>query len=223
LPLLPRLGGEILVRRHPADLHLYELPFAGVDGCAHARTRAPEHGERPIPAMESGESIARICFFRSQHSCAKRSRLLDLPRASGRDAADVESAIAVHAVVPRLPRSARAIRPAKGGGLQHEMGISGRSNRARTQTGFGKSDRDSAVARLRGVPPMKAQLDLDAIRARLDGVRGQHYWRSLEEVAQTKEFQEMMHREFPAGASEWWDGLNRRNFLKLAAASLALS
>src|SRR5204863_7830159 len=102
--------------------------------------RAPEHGNRPIAAMESGESIARICFFRSQYSCAKRSWLLDLPRASGRDAADVEGAIAVHALVPRLPRSASAIRPAQGGGLQHEMGSSGRSNPARTQAGFGKSD-----------------------------------------------------------------------------------
>src|SRR5205809_8112119 len=32
----------------------------------------------------------------------------------------------------------------------------------------------------------------------------------------------MLHREFPPGASEWLDSLNRRSFLKLAAASLAL-
>src|SRR5436190_10848053 len=70
---------------------------------------------------------------------------------------------------------------------------------------------------------MKKRLNLSEIRARLDGVRGQHYWRSLEEVAETDEFREMLHREFPAGASEWWYGLSRRNFLKLAAASLALS
>jgi MoCo/4Fe-4S cofactor protein with predicted Tat translocation signal len=66
-------------------------------------------------------------------------------------------------------------------------------------------------------------LDLAAIREKLNGERGQHYWRSLEELAETKEFKDMMHREFPAGASEWWDGLSRRNFLKMAAATLALS
>jgi molybdopterin-containing oxidoreductase family iron-sulfur binding subunit len=66
-------------------------------------------------------------------------------------------------------------------------------------------------------------LDLQAIRAKLDGVGGQHYWRSLDEVAETKEFQEMLHREFPAGASEWEDGVSRRSFLKMAAASLALA
>ena len=61
------------------------------------------------------------------------------------------------------------------------------------------------------------------VRAKLDGVRGQQYWRSLDEVAETKEFQEMLHREFPDGASEWLDGFSRRSFLKLAAASLALA
>src|ERR1041385_5149469 len=33
----------------------------------------------------------------------------------------------------------------------------------------------------------------------------------------------MLHREFPAGASEWWDGVSRRNFLKMAGVSLALA
>src|SRR3954451_10396404 len=66
-------------------------------------------------------------------------------------------------------------------------------------------------------------LNLESIRAKLDGVSGQYYWRSLEEVAETKEFQALMHREFPAGAAEWWDGLSRRNFMKMAAASLALA
>src|SRR5438874_1515208 len=68
----------------------------------------------------------------------------------------------------------------------------------------------------------RATMDLAGIRVKLEGGRGQHYWRSLEEVADTKEFREMLHREFPPGASEWLDSLNRRSFLKLAAASLAL-
>jgi MoCo/4Fe-4S cofactor protein with predicted Tat translocation signal len=66
-------------------------------------------------------------------------------------------------------------------------------------------------------------VDLAAIRAKLNGVQGQQYWRSLEEIAETKEFREMLHREFPDGASEWDDGFSRRSFLKMAAASLALA
>src|SRR5437016_13638291 len=66
-------------------------------------------------------------------------------------------------------------------------------------------------------------IDLAAIQAKIDGSQGRRYWRSLEELAETKEFQEMLHREFPAGASEWWDGLSRRNFLKMAGVTLALS
>ncbi|MDB6111501.1 MAG: hypothetical protein JWR69_3251 [Pedosphaera sp.] len=72
-------------------------------------------------------------------------------------------------------------------------------------------------------PAASAPLDLAAIRARLAGARGQEYWRSLDEVAQTKEFQEMLQREFPANASEWTDDVSRRNFLKLMGASLALA
>lgn len=71
--------------------------------------------------------------------------------------------------------------------------------------------------------PMPPRLDLPTIRATLAGVRGQEYWRSLDEVAETEEFKEMLYREFPDGASEWPDGFSRRSFLKLAAASLALA
>ncbi len=65
--------------------------------------------------------------------------------------------------------------------------------------------------------------DLASIRARLNGVRGQQYWRSLDEISETPEFKEMLHREFPNGASEWDAGVTRRSFLKMAAASLALA
>jgi MoCo/4Fe-4S cofactor protein with predicted Tat translocation signal len=68
-----------------------------------------------------------------------------------------------------------------------------------------------------------AGLDLSAIRARLATVRGQQYWRSLEEVAATAEFQEFLSREFPYQAAEWHDPISRRRFLQLMAASLALA
>jgi MoCo/4Fe-4S cofactor protein with predicted Tat translocation signal len=66
-------------------------------------------------------------------------------------------------------------------------------------------------------------LDIKAIRARLELAGGPQYWRSLESVAETPEFQEFLHREFPANASEWTDPVGRRSFLKLMSASMALA
>lgn len=77
---------------------------------------------------------------------------------------------------------------------------------------------DAGGSRAEAVP-----LDLAAARARLAGARGPQYWQSLEELAATPEFEEMLHREFPRFASEWPSGVSRRNFLHLAAASLGLA
>jgi MoCo/4Fe-4S cofactor protein with predicted Tat translocation signal len=65
--------------------------------------------------------------------------------------------------------------------------------------------------------------DIQALRAKLQGTRGREYWRSLEAVAETPEFQDYLHREFPQNASEWLDPVGRRGFLKLMGASLALA
>jgi molybdopterin-containing oxidoreductase family iron-sulfur binding subunit len=70
---------------------------------------------------------------------------------------------------------------------------------------------------------MTPSLDIDALRARLEQTRGRQYWRSLEALAETPEFKEFLHREFPQNASEWLDPVGRRNFLKLMGASLALA
>jgi molybdopterin-containing oxidoreductase family iron-sulfur binding subunit len=66
-------------------------------------------------------------------------------------------------------------------------------------------------------------LDLGAIRTRLQAEQGQQYWRSLEEVAATREFEEFLYREFPHQAAEWHDPVSRRRFLQLMGASLALA
>ncbi|MFN7941933.1 MAG: TAT-variant-translocated molybdopterin oxidoreductase [Thermoanaerobaculia bacterium] len=68
-----------------------------------------------------------------------------------------------------------------------------------------------------------APVDLAAVRERLAESRGPRYWRSLEELAATPEFEAMLHREFPRLASEWPEGVSRRNFLQLTAASLGLA
>ena len=66
-------------------------------------------------------------------------------------------------------------------------------------------------------------MTLADIRTRLAGLEGRAYWRSLEELSDTPEFREYLHREFPAQASEFTDAAGRRQFLKLMGASLALA
>ncbi len=51
---------------------------------------------------------------------------------------------------------------------------------------------------------------------------GATYWRSLDQVADTKEFQGWLQREFPS-AAEFLDGKSRRTMLKLMAASFGLA
>ena len=65
--------------------------------------------------------------------------------------------------------------------------------------------------------------DWAELRARLGSARGPRYWRSLEEIAETDEFQKLLEDEFSSQASEWNDPLGRRRFLKLMGASLALA
>jgi molybdopterin-containing oxidoreductase family iron-sulfur binding subunit len=62
-----------------------------------------------------------------------------------------------------------------------------------------------------------------AARAKLQGARGRTYWRSLEELAETENFQTLLRREFPESMWQTGDGLGRREFLKLMGASLALA
>src|SRR6202166_4372839 len=92
-------------------------------------------------------------------------------------------------------------------------------------------------------PAEAARLDLETVRRELVAKRGQEFWRSLDELAGTPEFQELLHREFPRQASEWVEvvgesagaggnsieaaaaaaGTSRRAFLQLSSASLALA
>src|SRR5207302_5177692 len=49
------------------------------------------------------------------------------------------------------------------------------------------------------------------------------YWRSLEELADSPVFEEFVRREFPQAAEEWNNPIERRTFLKVMGASLALA
>jgi MoCo/4Fe-4S cofactor protein with predicted Tat translocation signal len=80
-------------------------------------------------------------------------------------------------------------------------------------------------------PGAKDKFSLAAVREKIDAATahdaaektGPQYWRSLEELAGSPEFQEALHREFPKGASEWLDKASRRGFLKVMGASLGLA
>ncbi len=69
----------------------------------------------------------------------------------------------------------------------------------------------------------KAPMTLDAVRQELKGVKGKKFWRSLDELAGTAEFQAAVEREFPSASQEWVDPVSRRGFLKLMGASMALA
>ncbi len=65
--------------------------------------------------------------------------------------------------------------------------------------------------------------DIAALRARLSAIPpGQAVWRSLDAVADTPAFRDYLEHEFPA-ATQPATGPERRRFLKLMAASLAMS
>jgi molybdopterin-containing oxidoreductase family iron-sulfur binding subunit len=81
---------------------------------------------------------------------------------------------------------------------------------------------DEQTAAASGGKPRSA-LDLPALRARLASQPGQQYWRSLEELADSEEFQTLLHNEFREQAPDVLDPVGRRTFMKLMGASLALA
>jgi molybdopterin-containing oxidoreductase family iron-sulfur binding subunit len=68
-----------------------------------------------------------------------------------------------------------------------------------------------------------APMTLAAVREELKGAKGKKYWRSVDELADTPEFQAAVEKEFPSAVQEWVDPVSRRGFMKLMGASLALA
>ena len=66
-------------------------------------------------------------------------------------------------------------------------------------------------------------MDFESLRAKLAESEGKRFWQSLEELSETKEYREFLENEFPANAETHANGINRREMLKLAAASAALA
>jgi MoCo/4Fe-4S cofactor protein with predicted Tat translocation signal len=71
--------------------------------------------------------------------------------------------------------------------------------------------------------PQTGPMSLAEVRAKLNGTRGKKFWRSVDELAGTEEFQKAVEQEFPAAAQEWVDPVSRRGFMKLMGASMALA
>ncbi len=65
--------------------------------------------------------------------------------------------------------------------------------------------------------------DFSRLREKLSGQEGPAYWRSLGELTETDEFRDFLQKEFPRQAAPLENGIERRDFLKLLGASMALA
>jgi MoCo/4Fe-4S cofactor protein with predicted Tat translocation signal len=68
-----------------------------------------------------------------------------------------------------------------------------------------------------------SNLDIAAIREKLSKTQGKAYWLGLEELSNSHEFQAFLNEEFPRQAIPYENSVDRRDFLKLLGASLALA
>jgi molybdopterin-containing oxidoreductase family iron-sulfur binding subunit len=75
----------------------------------------------------------------------------------------------------------------------------------------------------RAIAKPRSALDLGRLREKLAERRETGHWRSLEELADSEDFRDFLEAEFPEQASSLATPLDRRHFLKLMGASLALA
>ncbi|MEO1496381.1 MAG: TAT-variant-translocated molybdopterin oxidoreductase [Planctomycetota bacterium] len=59
--------------------------------------------------------------------------------------------------------------------------------------------------------------------AAIDRSKASPYWRSLDQLQNTEQFQDFLAREFPVAASEFPEGVSRRRWMQLMSASFALA
>ncbi len=85
------------------------------------------------------------------------------------------------------------------------------------------AEQSSTVQVVNTISP--AKMTLAEVRAKLDGKTGKRFWKNLDELSDSPQFQELMQEEFPrqAGAGEWVDSVSRRGFMKVMGASFALA
>src|SRR5215212_6757923 len=73
------------------------------------------------------------------------------------------------------------------------------------------------------MPSQDTKQSFSSLRDKILASSGREYWRSVEEFADTPEFEEFIKQEYPEQIENWDDGLSRRNFIKIMGASLALA
>jgi molybdopterin-containing oxidoreductase family iron-sulfur binding subunit len=73
------------------------------------------------------------------------------------------------------------------------------------------------------VPDVPTRPDLAAIRRRLSGSSPRDLWRSLDALADEPALAELIQRDFPRAAAGLAAGVDRRDFLRLMGASLAMA
>ncbi len=66
-------------------------------------------------------------------------------------------------------------------------------------------------------------LDFKEFRTRVGDLRGKEFWRSLEELSRGDAFEEFFANEFPQQAVPLEKGVDRRDFVKLMGASVAMA
>jgi molybdopterin-containing oxidoreductase family iron-sulfur binding subunit len=101
--------------------------------------------------------------------------------------------------------------------MSKRMGENTNGTKGMLGSGVGHEKNPAAIV------PDPTPRTLVQIRQELKGVKGKRYWRSVDELADTAEFQAAVEREFPGSAQEWVDPVSRRGFMKLMGASLALA
>jgi MoCo/4Fe-4S cofactor protein with predicted Tat translocation signal len=95
-------------------------------------------------------------------------------------------------------------------------------NEAEADSASGAAGLPDVVPRLvrDGLPESERRGEVSSVND--EAKSGIRQWSGLEQLTNGPEFDRWLQREFPAGASEWVDPLERRQFLKLMGASLAL-
>ena len=62
-----------------------------------------------------------------------------------------------------------------------------------------------------------------SLRDKILSRNGKEYWRSIDELADTPEFEEFVKREYPVHSEDWNSAFSRRSFVKLMGGTLALA
>ncbi|MEO6487503.1 MAG: TAT-variant-translocated molybdopterin oxidoreductase, partial [Thermoanaerobaculia bacterium] len=69
----------------------------------------------------------------------------------------------------------------------------------------------------------ETKLDFAKFRERVGDLRGKEYWKSLEDLSRSEAFDEFFQSEFPQQALALEKGVDRRSFVKLMGASVAMA